>query len=217
MGAVRSTVKRACLPSPIGRTSAIAAAEQQTDRGVAAPNGARRELLGEREAEVVARGDRVDALDGASACSSSACPACATNASRRLAAARARSPGRRRAVAAVGEQVLVARAQPAEQVKAGNAASRAASALPVEADQHGGPVVASAIRAATIPITPGCQPSPASTYPGSGPAAHLRLRLEADPRLDVAALAVGAIEFLRQLRGALGAVGQQQLERRGGR
>ena len=54
----------------------------------------------------------------------------------------------------------------------------------------------SAIREATIPITPGCQPSAASTSARPvGMLGDQRLGLEADPRLDVAALGVDRVEL----------------------
>ena len=72
----------------------------------------------------------------------------------------------------------------------------------------------SAIRDATIPITPGCQPSAASTYAGA-PARALRhqlLGLEEDPRLDVAALDVDGVELGGDRAGARDVGRQQQLE-----
>ena len=64
-----------------------------------------------------------------------------------------------------------------------------------------------------MPITPGCQPSPASTYALRSPAlGDLRLGLEEDALLDVAALGVGAVELVGDRAGALGVVGEQQLE-----
>ena len=75
----------------------------------------------------------------------------------------------------------------------------------------------STMREATIPITPGCQPSPESTYASRSPSSAIWAsawwRIARSTSL---ALAVGRVELVRHLAGAAGVLGQQQLERRVG-
>ena len=89
-------MKRTCLPSPIGRGSVERArpGRAATTAGLPMPNGASAlELLGEREPELVAGDDGVDALDAARGPRARAPrAACASNAARkRVDARRARS------------------------------------------------------------------------------------------------------------------------------
>ena len=70
-------------------------------------------------------------------------------------------------------------------------------------------------RDATIPMTPGCHPSPATTYRGArAPAARSAASAANEMRsLGVPALAVEQVELARDLAGARVVLGQQQLER----
>ena len=71
----------------------------------------------------------------------------------------------------------------------------------------------SAMREATIPMTPGCQPSPARTYAVALPRlGDHALGLEEDALLDVAALGVRTVELLGDHAGALGLPGEQELD-----
>ena len=75
----------------------------------------------------------------------------------------------------------------------------------------------SASREATIPTTPGCQPSPASTSAGrtassAGSCGARRSAALSTSPLGVAALVVGAVELGRDRRGPLLVVGEHQLD-----
>ena len=72
-------------------------------------------------------------------------------------------------------------------------------------------------REATIPTTPGCQPSPATTMTGAdaqlvGEPAEGGLGLVGDLPLGLAALVVGGVELGGDRRGASGVVGEHQLD-----
>ena len=72
-------------------------------------------------------------------------------------------------------------------------------------------------REATIPTTPGCQPSPATTIArGAGLRRASALGGEEDARLGLLAVAVEQIELASHLRCARLVLGEQQLERSGG-
>ena len=73
------------------------------------------------------------------------------------------------------------------------------------------------MREATIPTTPGCQPSPAITTAGasrtsSGSSPQRALGAGERLALGEAPLAVGAVQLLRDLGGAVGVGGQHQLD-----
>ena len=69
-------------------------------------------------------------------------------------------------------------------------------------------------REATMPTTPGCQPSPATTIAAAcACGAQRALGREQDARLGLAAVAVQQVELAGHLRGALVVLGEQQLER----
>ena len=161
-----STLKRTCLPSPIGRGSTSRAAGTSSDsRGCLAERREPLELLGERQAELVAGDDRVDALDaGRSPRARATDAACASNAARNASTsarvivhpAAARWPPWRISGAAHASR-------PAQEVEAGIERARARALGPSNAITTPGRSWRSAMREATIPITPGCQPSPART------------------------------------------------------
>ena len=70
-------------------------------------------------------------------------------------------------------------------------------------------------RDATMPMTPGCHPSPASTSAGSWPCSRQRrLGREGDSHLGVLALAVQEVQLAGDLARARVILGEQQLERR---
>ena len=74
-------------------------------------------------------------------------------------------------------------------------------------------------RDATMPITPSCQPAPATTYaaaaaPRLGPRLDLVDRVAQDALLDRLPLAVQALELLGEALGLAGVLGEQQRERR---
>ena len=72
------------------------------------------------------------------------------------------------------------------------------------------------MREATMPMTPGCQPSDGEHQRGIAPpvrrVGHQALGLEHGRGLDRLALGVDRVELARDLERALAVVGQQQLE-----
>ena len=122
---------------------------------------------------------------------------------------------RRHAVAAEAAQVLGAGGQPGVQVVGRDAPARPPSGAVLERDRpRTGRCQRSTSRDATIPTTPGCQPSPATTI-----ARPARLRRaggvggEQDAGLGLPAVAVQQIQLACHLLGARAVLGQQQLER----
>ena len=106
---------------------------------------------------------------------------------------------------------------PASRSKAGIERPEPVPSSPSSASITHGRWWRSAIREATIPMTPGV-PALAGQHVGGllAQLAHLRLGLEQDPRLGVAALGVGPVELVGDRRRALGIVGEHQLEPRVG-
>ena len=151
---------RARVGQPRGR-------DEQRDIGVAdAERRQQLELLGQRAAELVAGDDGVDALDrhqvGRAEHRLRRAP---TNAARNASTSsrRDRAAGRG-AVAAVAEQVARRRRRgPPSRSNAGIERPEPVPSSPSSAISTAGRWWRSAIRDATIPMTPGCQPSPAST------------------------------------------------------
>ena len=150
--------------------------------------------------------------------------ACATNAARNASTARrARScsPAAARWPPWRSRSALAASSPPSRS-NAGIERPEPVPSSPSSAISTAGRWWRSAIREATMPITPGCQPSAASTYAAGSAAAaarglrDLRLGLEQDPRLDVAALDVDRVELGGDRAGPLDVGRQQQLQPRVG-
>ena len=188
---------------------------EQRDRRIADPEGRQPlELLGQGEAELVARDHGVDALGGHEVLRAQD--------RRRVrdegdaegidVLARDRAAGRG-AVAAVAQQVLGARVEAAEEVEGGDRAPRARPLGAVERDHHARAVVALGDPRGDDADDPGV-PALAGQHVGGllAELAHLRLGLEQDPGLGVAALGVGVVELVGDRRGALGVVGEHELE-----
>ena len=119
------------------------------------------------------------------------------------------------AVAAVAQQLVGARLEPGEQVEAGDRAARARALVAVERDQHGRAVVALGEAGGDDADHPGMPALGREHVRGGARAALLaqqRLGLEADARLDVAALRIDGVELRRDGARPLRVGGQQQLE-----
>ena len=140
--------------------------------------------------------------------------ACATKAARKASTCVARDRAARRgAVPAVAQQVLGARVEPAEQVEGRDRAPRAGPLVAVQREHHARAVVALGDPGGDDADDPGV-PALAGEHVGGllAELAHLGLGLEEDPRLGVAALGVGVVELVGDRRGALGVVGEHELE-----
>ena len=134
--------------------------------------------------------------------------------------ARDRQP-RRRAVAAVAQQVGARRVEAAEQVERGDRAPRARALVAVERDEHRRPVVALGDPRGDDPDHAG-MPAVGGQHERGGVGAggarlgDLPLGLEQDPRLHVAALDVDRVELGGHGAGAVEVRREQQLEPRVG-
>jgi hypothetical protein len=188
---------------------------EQRDRRVAdAERREALELLGQLEAELVARHDRVDALDRHQVLGLEHGRRVGDERGAERLDLRARDgTARGGAVPTVAQQVLGARIEPPEQVEGRDRAARAGAFVAVEGDEHARAVVA-------LGDARGDDPDDARV-PAVGrqdvgglhaSLADLRLGLEEDPRLGVAALGVGPIELLGDRGGARGVVGEDELE-----
>ena len=187
------------------------------------PNGAEAgELLGDVEAEALAADDRVDRLvvRRSPPAGIASLARCRERGSRNASSSAARDldPGRG-AVAAVADEVLGAAIERGEQVEAGDAAARAAAAaLRVEGDEHDRPPEALGEARGDDPDHARMPALAGEHQPGRvGDARRAARRARASPRredlaLDLAALAVGALELDRDLLRALGILGEHQLD-----
>ena len=216
-----STVKRTCLPSPIGRRRSKRAAG--TSSATAGLPACRRapvdcELLGEPEAQLVAGDDGVDALDRHQVLGPQrrAPRALRTPRGRRRLVAGDRAARRPRGGRRGGAGARRRRSSPAEQVEAGDRAARAGAAVAVERDQRprgGGGARRSARRRSRS--RPGASRRRRARTPAASPtsatwaSASQRIRCSTGRRSRVGArrarCAIGA--------GAVRVVGEQELER----
>ena len=169
-----------------------------------------RELLGDIVAEALAADDGVDNLGGTAAgiARAGGRAVLREGALKCLDAVRLDLQPGGGTVSAVAGQVLAAGIERAEQVEARDAATRARARARRRA-RSAPPVCRwrSAMREATIPTTPACQPSPGKRKPGG--LGQLFGELRAAPlgrrerlALDLAALVVGAVELGCDLRRA---------------
>jgi hypothetical protein len=188
---------------------------EQGDRRVADPE--RREaleLFGQLQAELVAGDDRVDALEGHEVVGLEHRGRVRDERrSERLDLGARDAAAGGGAVPAVAQQVLGARVEPREQVEGGDRAARAGALVAVEGDEHARPVVALGDARGDDPDDAGMPAVGGQDVCGLlAGLADLRLGLEEDPRLGVAALGVGPIELVGDRRRALGVVGEHELE-----
>ena len=193
---------------------------EQRDRRVADAEGREPlELLGQRQPELVARHHGVDALGGHEVLGRQRPPPRARRTRRgrpRPPRARSCSPPPRGARRGAAGARRTRRAR-AEQVEGGDRAPRAGPLVAVQREHHARAVVALGDPRGDDPDDPRV-PALAGQHVGRllAQLAHLRLGLEEDPRLGVAALGVGVVELVGDRRGALGIVGEHQLEPRVG-
>jgi hypothetical protein len=192
---------------------------EQRDRRIA--DAERREpleLLGQRQPQLVARHHGIDpfARDEVLWRQHRARVLDEGRAERLDLPARDGAPGRR-AVPAVTQQVPGARVEPGEQVEGGDRPPRAGPLVALERQHHARAMVALGDPRGDDPDDPG-MPALAGQHVGRllAQLAHLRLGVEEDPRLGMAALGVGPVELVGDRRGALGVVGEHELEPRVG-
>ena len=217
------TVKRTCLPSPIGRASAkLASATISDTLGLPRPNGA--SACSSSASAMPSSSpphDRVHALAPAPGPLGCSTPSRVARERRREVAdpRRARSPGpRRRGGRRSRAGAPRTRRSPPSRSKASMLRPEPLPVSPSSAISTTGRPLRSTSREATIPITPGV-PALAREHVRRALAerGHLRFGLEADPQLHLAgARGWRASSSARDLRGARGILGEDQLERRVG-
>ena len=188
---------------------------EQRHRRVGDPEGRQLlELLGQREPELVARHHGVDALAGHEVLWSQdrrrVCDEGGPEGIDRRPRDRAARGG---AVPAVAQQVLGARVEPAQQVEGRDRAPGAGPLVAVQREHHARAVMALGDPGGDDPDDPGV-PALAGEHVGRllAELAHLRLGLEEDARLGEAPLGVGVVELVGDRGGALGIVGEHELE-----
>ena len=203
------------------RRANVASASISDTPGLPRPNGASAlQLLGQRHAQLARRRRPRRRARPAAGPRARARARRARRAPRERLHARALDlQARGRAMAAVAQQVLRAGRQAGEQVeRLDRCAPSPCPSSPSSAISTTGRWWRSASREATIPITPGCQPSPASTYAARcAQRRDLRFGLEA----DAASRPGGARGWRGRARRAICAaraasLGEDQLERRVG-
>ena len=213
------TENRRWRPSPIGRKSRRRApGTSSLGCGADAAGLEPLQLLGERQAELAARRDRIHALDGHEQLGRQDVQGVALERVPKILEPFApdRHPGRR-PVPSVALEVAGAGVQGPEQVKARDAAGRARPQIPVESDHHRGAMVALDHPRGHDPHHPG-MPFLAGQDVAAALAllGHLRLGFPHDALLDRPPLGVDALELRRDLLGARRVLGEQQLEPRVG-
>ena len=218
-----STVKRTCLPSPIGRgSSSRAAGTEQHRLGVGLAEGRQPlEVLGELGAQLAAGDDRVDARDRDEVLGRQHGGRMRLEGrAEGLDLARGDRAARRGAVAAVALKVARAGVQAAEQVEGGDRAAGAGAGLARrlrlgagQRDHHRGPVVALGDPAGDDPDHARVPALAGEHVRGTiAELRGLRLGLEQDPLLGEAPLGVGGVELARDRVRAVSVLGEHQLD-----